>query len=32
VTGALSGWDFVITHSNDPINPGMEVRLVDNPW
>jgi len=30
VTGSLSGWDFVITHSNDPITPGMEVRLVDN--
>jgi len=32
VQGNLSGWDFVITHSNDPITPGMEVRLVDNPW
>jgi len=29
--GGLSGWDFVITHSDRPIEPGMQVRLVDNP-
>ena len=31
VSGGLSGWDFVITYSQRPIDPGMEVRLVDNP-
>lgn len=33
VSGAFSGWggDFVITHSDEPITPGMQVRLVDNP-
>jgi len=31
VTGGLSGWDFVITTSTAPIDPGMQVRLVDNP-
>jgi len=31
VSGGLSGWDFVITNSTAPIDPGMEVRLVDNP-
>jgi len=31
ISGALSGWDFVITRSNEPIEPGMQVRLVDNP-
>jgi hypothetical protein len=31
VTGGLTGWDFVITHSSEPINPGMQVRLADNP-
>ncbi|MDR2600624.1 MAG: hypothetical protein LBC73_10180 [Oscillospiraceae bacterium] len=31
VSGALSGWDFVILTSNRPIEPGMQVRLVDNP-
>ena len=31
VTGGLSGWDFVITTSNKPIEPGMQVRFVDNP-
>ena len=31
VTGALTGWDFVITTSSSPIDPGMQVRLVDNP-
>ena len=31
VSGALSGWDFVITTSTKPIEPGMQVRLVDNP-
>jgi len=30
VTGALTGWDFVITTSSAPINPGMQVRLADN--
>ena len=32
VSGALTGWDFVITTSTKPIEPGMQVRLVDNPW
>jgi len=32
ITGGLSGWDFVITTSTKPIEPGMQVRLVDNPW
>ena len=27
----LTGWDFVITTSTRPIEPGMEVRLTDNP-
>ena len=31
VSGALSGWDFVITTSTKPIEPGMQIRLVDNP-
>ena len=31
VSGGLAGWDFVITTSNKPIEPGMQVRLVDNP-
>ena len=31
VSGALTGWDFVITTSSAPIDPGMQVRLVDNP-
>ena len=31
VAGALETWDFVITHSNAPIDPGTQVRLVDNP-
>ena len=31
IAGALSGWDFVITRSSAPVEPGMEVRLVDNP-
>jgi len=30
VTGALSGWDFIITRSSAPINPGDQVRLADN--
>jgi len=29
--GGLSGWDFVITTSNKPIEPGDQIRLVDNP-
>ncbi|MCL2628015.1 MAG: hypothetical protein FWD44_04865 [Oscillospiraceae bacterium] len=29
--GGLGGWDFVITNSNRPIEPGDQVRLVDNP-
>jgi len=32
VVGGLSGWDFVITTSTRPIEPGMQVRLLDNPW
>jgi len=32
VSGALSSWgDFVIRTSSVPIEPGMQVRLVDNP-
>jgi len=31
VGGALTNWDFVITTSTAPIDPGMQVRLVDNP-
>ena len=31
VTGGLVGWDFVITHSTRPIEPGMQVQLVANP-
>ncbi|MDR2590866.1 MAG: HlyD family secretion protein [Oscillospiraceae bacterium] len=31
VSGALTGWDFIILTSNRPIEPGMQVRLVDNP-
>ena len=31
VAGGLTGWDFVITTSTMPIEPGMQVRLVDNP-
>lgn len=31
ISGAgLSGWDFVITTSTRPIEPGMQVRLADN--
>jgi len=29
--GGLTGWDFVITTATAPIDPGMQVRLVDNP-
>ena len=33
VAGGLSSWgDFVITTSTAPIEPGMQIRLVDNPW
>jgi len=31
IAGALSGWDFVITRASEPIEPGMQVRLTDNP-
>jgi len=31
VTGGLSSWDFVVTTSTRPIEPGMQIRLVDNP-
>ena len=31
VTGGLQGWDFVITTATRPIEPGMQIRLVDNP-
>ena len=31
VTGGLSSWDFVVTTSNRPVEPGMQIRLVDNP-
>jgi len=30
VSGGLTGWDFVITTSAAPIDPGMQVRLADN--
>jgi len=30
VSGALSGWDYVITTSSAPINPGDQVRLANN--
>ena len=29
--GGLSGWDYVITTSNRPLEPGMQVRMIDNP-
>jgi len=31
VSGGLQGWDFVILTASEPITPGMQVRLVDNP-
>jgi len=31
VSGGLGSWEFVITRSTQPIEPGMQVRLVDNP-
>jgi hypothetical protein len=31
VSGALTSWDFVITHSSRTINSGDQVRLTDNP-
>ncbi|MDR2572557.1 MAG: RND transporter, partial [Oscillospiraceae bacterium] len=31
VSGALTTWDFVITRASAPIEPGMQVRLADNP-
>ena len=31
VAGGLAAWDFVITTSTRPIEPGMQIRLVDNP-
>jgi len=31
VSGALTGGEFIITTSSHPIEPGMQVRLVDNP-
>jgi len=31
VSGGLTGWDFVITHSNRPVEPGMQVQLTDSP-
>jgi len=31
VSGGLFGHEFVITQSTRPIDPGMQVRLVDNP-
>jgi len=31
VSGGLSDWDFVITTATAPVDPGMQVRLVDNP-
>jgi len=31
VSGELSGWDFVITISSQPVEPGMQIRLADNP-
>jgi hypothetical protein len=32
VSGGLSSWDFVITTATAPIEPGMQVRLADNPF
>ncbi|MCL2227622.1 MAG: hypothetical protein FWB97_08360 [Oscillospiraceae bacterium] len=32
VAGGLVSWDFVITTATRPIEPGMQVRLIDNPW
>jgi len=29
VSGGLAGWDYVITTSSKPIEPGMQVRLVE---
>jgi len=31
VSGALTTWNFIITTSNRPIEPGTQVRLVANP-
>ncbi|MCL2078536.1 MAG: hypothetical protein FWH17_01690 [Oscillospiraceae bacterium] len=31
VGGSFSGWEYVITTSTRPIEPGMQVRLADNP-
>ncbi|MCL2221043.1 MAG: hypothetical protein FWC20_02165 [Oscillospiraceae bacterium] len=31
IVGGFTGWDFVITHSTRPIEPGMQVQLADNP-
>ncbi|NLF79974.1 MAG: RND transporter, partial [Clostridia bacterium] len=29
VSGGLAGWEYVITTSSKPLNPGDQVRLVD---
>lgn len=30
ISGALQGWEYVITTSSKPINPGDQVRMTDN--
>ncbi len=30
ISGAISGWEYVITTSSKPINPGDQVRMTDN--
>ena len=30
VSGGLSNWDYVITSSNAPVEPGSKVRLAEN--
>lgn len=30
ISGAISGWEYVITTSSKPINPGDQVRMSDN--
>ncbi len=29
ISGALTGWDYVITTGNKPVEPGMQVRLAE---
>lgn len=30
ISGAINGWEYVITTSSKPINPGDQVRMTDN--